>query len=43
LTPGEAIVAGADYIVVGRPILKPPVEIGSHVDAAKRILAELDA
>jgi len=36
LTPGEAIRAGADYVVVGRPILaaKDPVE------AAQRIAAE---
>lgn len=33
----EAVKAGADYIVVGRPILKAP----SPVDAAKRIADEL--
>ncbi len=39
LTPGEAIRAGADYVVVGRPILaaKDPVE------AAGRIAAECQA
>ncbi|MBI3087149.1 MAG: orotidine-5'-phosphate decarboxylase [candidate division NC10 bacterium] len=39
LTPGEAIRAGADYVVVGRPILaaKDPVE------AAERIAAECRA
>ncbi len=35
----EAIKAGADYIVVGRPILKAP----NPVDAAKRIADELAA
>jgi orotidine-5'-phosphate decarboxylase len=41
MTPGEAIKAGADYLVIGRPITKPPVEIGSPVDAAKRIAEEI--
>lgn len=43
MTPGEAISAGADYLVIGRPILKPPPEIGSPVDAAKRIADEIAA
>lgn len=38
MTPGEAIKAGADYIVVGRPILKSK----NPIDAAKRILDEID-
>jgi len=42
-TPKEAMVAGANYLVIGRPILKPPTEIGNHVDAAKRILEEINA
>lgn len=40
-TPAEAIRAGADYLVIGRPILKPPAEIGSPVEAAKRIADEI--
>lgn len=41
MTPAEAIKAGADYLVIGRPILKPPKEIGSPVEAAKRIAEEI--
>jgi orotidine-5'-phosphate decarboxylase len=37
-TPGEAILAGADYVVVGRPIL----EAADPVQAAQQILRELD-
>jgi orotidine-5'-phosphate decarboxylase len=36
LTPGDAIRAGADYVVVGRPILAAP----DRVEAAKRIADE---
>jgi len=38
-TPGEAIKLGADYLVVGRPILKDP----SPRTAAHRIIEEIDA
>lgn len=38
LTPGEAIRAGADYLVVGRPITQPP----DPAVAARAILEELD-
>lgn len=41
MTPGEAIKAGADYLVIGRPIRQPPEEIGSPVDAAKKIAEEI--
>ena len=41
MTPSEAIKAGADYLVIGRPIRKPPEEIGSPVDAAKKIAEEI--
>ena len=42
MTPGEAIQAGADYLVIGRPITKPPSEIGTPVDAAKKIAEEIE-
>lgn len=41
LTPGEAIREGATHLVIGRPILRPPKEVGSPVEAAKRITAEI--
>jgi orotidine-5'-phosphate decarboxylase len=37
LTPREALEAGADYLVIGRPIIVRP----NPADAVKRILAEL--
>lgn len=39
MTPAEAVRSGADYLVIGRPILNPPASIGSPRDAA-RIIAE---
>jgi orotidine-5'-phosphate decarboxylase len=41
MTPAEAIKAGADYLVIGRPITQPPAEIGGPVEAAKRIAEEI--
>jgi orotidine-5'-phosphate decarboxylase len=38
-TPGDAIRLGADYLVVGRPILKAP----DSREAARRIVDEIDA
>lgn len=38
-TPSEAMKLGADYLVIGRPILRSP----DPVEAAKRILAEMEA
>lgn len=43
MTPAEAIKAGATALVIGRPITKPPAEIGTPVDAAKRIADEIAA
>ncbi|PIR21479.1 MAG: orotidine-5'-phosphate decarboxylase [Deltaproteobacteria bacterium CG11_big_fil_rev_8_21_14_0_20_47_16] len=41
MTPKDAVAAGADYLVIGRPITNPPKEIGSPADAAQKIIAEL--
>lgn len=41
MTPEKAIEAGADYLVIGRPITQPPAEIGSSVEAVKRIIDEV--
>lgn len=41
MTPKEAIRAGADYLVIGRPITNPPPEIGTPVQAAQKIAEEI--
>ncbi len=43
MTPREAVEAGSDYLVIGRPITKPPKEIGSPLEAVRRIVAEIAA
>lgn len=43
LTPAQAIHAGADYLVIGRPITCPPAEVGGPADAARRIMDEIAA
>ncbi len=40
-TPREAVRAGATALVIGRPITHPPRNIGSPVDAVRRILDEI--
>lgn len=41
MTPGDAITAGSDYVVVGRPLYTPPTR-AARIDAAKRIAAEIE-
>lgn len=43
MTPLDAVLAGADFLVVGRPITNQPAGVGSRVDAASRVAAEIDA
>jgi len=42
MTPAKAIEAGADILVIGRPILQPPAEIGDPIAAVKLILQEIE-
>ncbi|PJE57981.1 MAG: hypothetical protein COU81_03075 [Candidatus Portnoybacteria bacterium CG10_big_fil_rev_8_21_14_0_10_36_7] len=42
-TPAEAIKAGVDYLVIGRPITNPPANIGGPVGAVRKILEEIDS
>jgi orotidine-5'-phosphate decarboxylase len=41
MTPGEAVTAGIDMLVIGRPITKPPTEVGSPANAARAIATEI--
>lgn len=41
MTPAEAISRGAFALVIGRPITKPPSEIGSPINAAKIVAKEI--
>lgn len=40
-SPGEAIRQGATHLVLGRPIRRPPKEIGTRVQAAEAVLREI--
>ncbi len=43
MTPFDAIHAGADYLVIGRPITQPPAEIGTPEQAVNKIAEEMAA
>jgi orotidine-5'-phosphate decarboxylase len=40
-TPTAAIQRGSSYMVIGRPITKPPTEVGSRLAAVRRIIEEV--
>lgn len=42
-SPFEAIRSGSDLLVIGRPIINPPQEIGTPTAAAKLIAAEIES
>lgn len=42
MTPGEAIRKGASHLVIGRPIIRPPVNIGKPAEAARLVANEID-
>ncbi len=42
MTPRDAMLAGADYLVIGRPITKPNPDIGSPSEAAELIAIEIN-
>lgn len=42
MTPYQAIIDGADMLVIGRPISQPPKEIGTPIDAANKIAEEIE-
>lgn len=43
MSPAQAVRAGADYLLVGRPIVEPPPAVGSPTDAVLRIRREIQS
>jgi len=41
MTPAEAVEAGADYLVIGRPITEYPIELGGPIEGAKKVAEEI--
>lgn len=41
MTPAQAIRAGADYLVIGRPVTSPPPAIGGPVEAMEHIIRDI--
>jgi orotidine-5'-phosphate decarboxylase len=41
VTPSQAVRAGADYLIIGRPITNPPSNVGSAVQAVERVIQEV--
>jgi orotidine-5'-phosphate decarboxylase len=42
VTPKDAVVAGADYLIIGRPLRDPPPAIGGPLDAVKKVVEEIE-
>lgn len=42
VTPYDAVRAGVDYMVIGRPITKPPQSIGASLEAVRLIRGEIE-
>ena len=42
-TPADAVRKGADFLIIGRPIRKPPADIGGRARAARIIAEEIKA
>ena len=43
VTPKDAVLAGTDYMVIGRAIRTPPEEVGGPVEAVKLIVEEIQS
>jgi orotidine-5'-phosphate decarboxylase len=43
ITPSDAVRAGADYLIINRPILEPPPAVGTPSSAVKKIVDEIAA
>lgn len=42
MSPSEAVGLGADYLVVGRPVVKPPDTVANRTAAARLIVEEIE-
>ena len=42
VTPAAALDAGANFVVIGRPITKPPAKVGTPRDALLRLAEEIE-
>lgn len=43
MTPADAVRAGTNFLIIGRPILNPPSQIGNPSDAVKKIAEEIES